>query len=249
MSTGGAIRSRSVAVDQGAMSSRLGAFRKKNGASAQILFHRQHGDLTKLQFHSMHTDARSTVARQAVAQSVSASADPHSSRATLHVKAKESPRASLLPAQASPSLALPSGSASVKMQAFLFNPVYQPLRDARMPEIARKSMSESVDFLRDLQDFRNRPTLEKANYIKATYIDSANQDFDFSSVSADSFGKATQSKALNITGKHQSQFNDEFASSVRHLQRGDSIQQSGLIHAFNAIEEHIAHMVLRNVSL
>ncbi len=133
------------------------------------------------------------------------------------------------------------------MRALLFNPAYSALRDARMPDIAKKNMMESVQFLQDLQALRNRPSVDLAKHIKATYIDSANQDFDFSSVTADSFGKDMQSKALNITEKHQRQFNEEFASCVRHVQCGDSVQQSGLLHAFNAIEEHIAHMVLRNV--
>ena len=249
MNTGGAIRGRSAAIDQEAMSFRLDAFRNKNAMPAQVLFNRQLDDLTKLQSKAMQTDTRTTSAKQAVAQSVSGSADPRRSPATVHVKAGESPRSLAPSAPAMPKLALPSGSASVKMQALLFNPAYQSLRDARMPEIEKKQMTESVEFLQDLQALRKQPTLDRANHIKSTYIDSANQDFDFSSVSADSFGKDAQSKALNITDRHQSQFNDEFASCVRHIQRGDSIQQFGLIHVFNAIEEHIAHMVLRNLAL
>ncbi len=249
MNTGGAIRGRSVAIDQDALSSRLDAFRKTKGMPAPVLFNRQNDDLTTLQSKAMQTDTRTAAAKQAVAQSVSASADPRHSPATVHVKAGESPRSLAPSAPATPKLALPSGSASVKMQALLFNPAYQSLRDARMPEIKKKQMTESVEFLQDLQALREQPTLDRANRIKSTYIDSANQEVDFSFVSADSFGKDAQSKALNITGRHQRQFNDEFASCIRHIQHGDSIQQSGLIHAFNAIEEHIAHMVLRNLAL
>lgn len=244
------MRSRTAALGQESLSARIDAFRATSKPTQQILFQRPGTDLTKLQSASAQAASRLTAAKQCLAQSLSVdSSTSPASVATAHVKSDELLRSSSGPAfaAASPKLVLPSGNARTQLRALLFNPAYSAMRDVGMPDIEKKKMMESLQFLQDLQALRHRPSIDLAKQIKATYIDSANQDFDIASVSADSYGKDLQSKALNITEKHQRQFNEDFASCLKYIERGDSIQHSGLLHAFDVLEEQIALLILRNV--
>ncbi len=148
-----------------------------------------------------------------------------------------------------PKIALPAGGDVERIRAFLFNPAYQSLRDQRMPEIHEKKMTESLQFLQALQSLRQHPTLELASSIKVQYIDGLNEEFDFSTVTADQFGRDLQASAVNITAEQQQKFNGDYSHLLACVDKGEPMSQADVLKAFHGIEAHIAHLLLRNLGM
>jgi len=244
-------RGRSVGVSQQELEVRLP---KRNATSSEIsvVFQRGTADLNQMRRQAMSSSPKMQAAQQGLADHIGPVMTPNT-----HAVATGAIKSSGL-SDIAPRLVKSEQDSTVKFaqkatrpyevtRELLSDPTKQAYIASSREKLISKGQVENLDFLVDLKKFRDQPTVEAAKELKRIYIDSNDDDFDLSAVSADQFGMLYQTKAINITAHDRKIFLTDFEGCMKQIDRGESLNKSGLLLIFTKLESHASTLLIQEL--
>jgi hypothetical protein len=244
-------RGRSVGVGQQELELRLP---KRSGSSteASVVFQRGLPDLTHVLREVMSTPPKILAAQQGMADLIGPAMTPNAR--AVATGAIKNPALSFIAATTVTPQQGSGGKPAEKVTAaynatrkLLSDPAQQAYLASSREKLVLRGQAENLDFLIDLKKFRDNPSLAGAKELKRIYIDSIDDDFDLSKVSADQFGILYETKAINITAKDRKTFLSDFDGCIKQIERGESLSKSGLPLIFTELENHASFLLIKEL--